>query len=136
MKKTIFMGLLFSILSIFISSMSLAFKQSFSKPHTSYSLPEINNEKFTNKFHVQNPTTGMMNDIQGGFYRDGKWHVYFLQNADGIFDSSGANHGKFGSVWYHVTTIDWINWNYEGPAVPKFTTKYGDQASGTFFWRC
>ncbi|QBQ07972.1 levanbiose-producing levanase [Spiroplasma gladiatoris] len=103
------------------------------KNNQGYKLPEIDNLKFTNRFHAQNPTTGMMNDIQGGFYREGKWHVYFLQNADGIFDQDGNNHGKFGSVWYHVTTVDWINWNYEGPAVPKYTTKYGDQASGTFY---
>ncbi|AOG60228.1 levanbiose-producing levanase [Spiroplasma helicoides] len=116
-----------SITAISVSSCTTPLKED------RYKLPEIDNIKYSNKFHAQNPTTGMMNDIQGGFYRDGKWHVYFLQNADGIFDKYGYNHGKFGSVWYHVTTTDWINWSYEGPAVPKYTTPYGDQASGTFY---
>ncbi|QGS52175.1 glycoside hydrolase family 32 protein [Spiroplasma tabanidicola] len=122
--KAIFVGFL---------GTSFSFGSVACKSYPNYKLPPIDDAKYTNRFHVQNPTTGMMNDIQGGFFRDNKWHIYFLQNADGIFDPSGYNHGKFGSVWYHVTTTDWINWKYEGPAVPKYTTKYGDQASGTFF---
>ncbi|ASP28550.1 levanase [Spiroplasma corruscae] len=129
MKKLMNLGLALFLSTSLTSSIVSCGNSQF----RNFELPGIDKQRFSNRFHVQNPTTGMMNDIQGGFYRNGKWHVYFLQNADGIFDASGENHGKFGSVWYHVTTVDWIHWNYEGPAVPKYTTKYGDQASGTFF---
>ncbi|QEH61925.1 levanase [Spiroplasma chinense] len=100
-----------------------------------YTVPEINNDLYTTVFHQQNPTQGMLNDIQGGFFDEEtqEWHVYFLQNSDGLFDKYGYNHGKGGSVWYHATTKDWINWENHGPGVPKTIKNYNDQASGTFF---
>ncbi|QEH61927.1 levanase [Spiroplasma chinense] len=104
------------------------------KKDKGYVLPELNEEKYTNMFHVQNPTQGMMNDIQGGFYdeKNDLWHIYFLQNAEGRFDKYGYNHGGFGSIWYHVTTRDFVNWEYHGPAVPNIE-HYSDSSSGSFY---
>ncbi|QEH62276.1 levanase [Spiroplasma chinense] len=94
---------------------------------------KLDEKTFTNMFHVQNPDFGMMNDIQGGFFLNGKYHVYFLQNPDGIFNSDGENSGKEGSIWYHVTTTDFINWNYEGMSVPKSIEHYRDSSSGSLY---
>ncbi|AKX34176.1 fructan hydrolase [Spiroplasma litorale] len=90
-------------------------------------------ERFSNKFHVQMQETGLMNDILGGFYRDGYWHVYYLYNNEAVFDDDGTNHGKWGSTMYHVTTKDWIHWNYIGIAADKDLTYYNDISSGTVF---
>ncbi|QEH61928.1 levanase [Spiroplasma chinense] len=100
-----------------------------------YIVPEINDELYTTVFHQQNPTQGMMNDIQGGYFDEVKqeWHVYFLQNEDGRFDKYGFNHGEKGSVWYHAITKDWINWENVGPGVPKTIENFTDQASGSLF---
>ncbi|QEH62268.1 levanase [Spiroplasma chinense] len=103
------------------------------KKDENYVVPKINHKLYSNLFHAQNPDQGMMNDIQGGFFRDGVWHIYFLQNADGDFDKYGFNHGVDDSVWYHITTKDWINWTYEGPGIPKNTPNFRDQATGTFY---
>ncbi|ASP28333.1 levanase [Spiroplasma corruscae] len=90
-------------------------------------------KRFDNKFHAQMQERGLMNDILGSFYRDGYWHVYYLYNNQAIFDDNGYNHGKWGSTIYHVTTKDWINWNYVGIAADKDLTYYNDISSGSIF---
>ncbi|KAA8348750.1 glycoside hydrolase family 32 protein [Leuconostoc mesenteroides] len=97
--------------------------------------PSINTlfDKYSNNFHFQMPDVGFMNDIQSAFYRNGLWHLYFLYNADSRLDSDGNQTGGNGTEWYHVTTADWVKWNYEGVAIHKYKTNWGDVATGTIF---
>ncbi|AKX34289.1 levanbiose-producing levanase [Spiroplasma litorale] len=94
---------------------------------------EVYVDKYKNKFHLQMPDFGMMNDIQGAFFREGKWHLYFLYNKDAKLMSNGINLGGNGTSWYHVTTIDFINWKYEGVAIEKYITEWGDVATGSIY---
>lgn len=93
----------------------------------SYS-PNINPrlDKYANNFHLNNPISTGMNDIQSGFYRDGVWHLYYLYNAD-------VSWGGNGTEWYHVTTNDWVKFENQGVAIHKYKTAYGDIATGTIW---
>lgn len=90
-------------------------------------------DKYSNKFHINMPDNGFLNDVQGAFYRNGIWHMYFLYNADAKYNSNGDQIGGNGTEWYHVTTKDWVKWNYEGVAIHKYKTAWGDVASGTIY---
>ena len=79
------------------------------------------------------PDEGFLNDVQGAFFRNGLWHLYFLYNSDARYDASGNQVGGNGSEWYHVTTADWVQWNYEGVAIHKYKTEWGDVASGSIY---
>lgn len=93
----------------------------------SYS-PNINPrlDRFANNFHLNNPISTSMNDIQTGFYDGEKWHLYYLYNADIAWGGNGTE-------WYHVTTTDWVKYKNEGVAVHKYQTGYGDIATGTMW---
>lgn len=114
---------------------TVAGDKTFTGQLTALTLNRINKyfDKYSNKYHVNMPDIGMMSDIQGGFYRDGLWHIYFLYNGDARFDSSGNNTGGNGTEWYHVTTADFVRWNYEGVAIHKYKTEWGDIATGTIY---
>lgn len=88
---------------------------------------------YSNKYHINMPTNGFLNDVQGAFYRDGLWHMYFLYNEDAKYDSAGNQKGGNGTEWYHVTTQDWIKYTYEGVAIHKYKTDWGDVASGSIY---
>lgn len=90
-------------------------------------------DKYSNKFHINMPDNGFLNDVQGAFYRNGIWHMYFLYNADAKYNSNGDQIGGNGTEWYHVTTKDWVKWNYEGVAIHKYKTAWGDVSSGTIY---
>lgn len=88
---------------------------------------------YSNKYHINMPINGFLNDVQGAFYRDGLWHMYFLYNEDAKYDSAGNQKGGNGTEWYHVTTQDWIKYTYEGVAIHKYKTDWGDVASGSIY---
>jgi len=90
-------------------------------------------DTYSNKYHFGMPDIGFMNDIQSGFYRKGIYHLYFLYNGDSRLDPEGNQKGGNGTEWYHVTTKDWVKWNYEGVAIHKYKTDWGDVATGTIF---
>ncbi|AOG60229.1 levanbiose-producing levanase [Spiroplasma helicoides] len=90
-------------------------------------------DRYTNSFHLQTPTKGLMNDIQGGFYRDGIWHLYILYNSKYSNNHFGMQFDKYGTVLYHITTQDWVNFNYIGVALNNNLTSYDDISSGTVY---
>lgn len=90
-------------------------------------------DKYANNYHLSMPDAGFMNDIQSAFFRNGIWHIYFLYNNDAKFDENGNQIGGNGSEWYHATTSDFVKWNYEGVAIHKYKTDWGDVATGTIF---
>ncbi len=67
-----------------------------------------NTEKFRPEFH-HTPEYGWMNDPNGMFYLDGKWHLYYQYNPYG---------SMWGNMnWAHSTSTDLINWKHEGIAI-------------------
>lgn len=58
------------------------------------------------------------NDPQKPIYFDGKYHYYYLYNAD-YPDGNGTE-------WRHATSTDLVSWTDEGVAIPKYTTPNGD----------
>ena len=90
-------------------------------------------DKYSNTYHINSPTEAFLNDVQGAFYRNGIWHLYFLFNSEARYNSNGDQVGKNGTEWYHVTTKDWVNWKYEGVAIHKYKTEWGDVASGSIY---
>ncbi|GAA4419394.1 2,6-beta-fructan 6-levanbiohydrolase [Actinokineospora soli] len=69
------------------------------------------------------PATRWMNDPQRPFYLDGRWHFYYLYNAD-------HPHGN-GTAWYHATSTDLVHWEDEGVAIDKYRNGLGDIWSGS-----
>ncbi|WP_312678388.1 glycoside hydrolase family 32 protein [Microbacterium sp.] len=69
------------------------------------------------------PKQHWMNDPQRPFWRDGRWHLYYLYNAD-------YPEGN-GTAWFHVTSEDLIHWRDEGVAIEKYTNGLGDIQSGS-----
>lgn len=63
------------------------------------------------------------NDPQKPIYFDGKYHYYYLYNAD-YPDGNGTE-------WRHATSTDLVSWTDEGVAIPKYTTPNGDPWSGS-----
>ena len=90
-------------------------------------------DKYSGSYHINMPEKGFLNDVQGAFYRKGIWHLYFLYNGDAKYDANGNQVGGNGTEWYHVTTTDFVKWNYEGVAIHKYKTDWGDVASGTIY---
>lgn len=67
-----------------------------------------NKEKFRPSFH-HTPEYAWMNDPNGMFYLDGKWHLYYQYNPYG---------SMWGNMnWEHSTSTDLINWKHEGIAL-------------------
>lgn len=79
-----------------------------------------NREKYRPLYH-HTPAYGWMNDPNGMFYKDGKWHLYFQHNP---FGSQWEN-----MTWGHSVSEDLVNWTFEGdPVVPD---AYGTVFSGS-----
>ncbi|MDE7159477.1 MAG: GH32 C-terminal domain-containing protein [Muribaculaceae bacterium] len=64
--------------------------------------------KYRPVFH-HTPLYGWMNDPNGMFYKDGKWHLYYQHNPYG---SKWQNMS-----WGHSTSEDLINWEHEPEAL-------------------
>jgi levanase len=69
------------------------------------------------------PEQRWMNDPQKPFFLDGRWHYYYLYNAD-------YPEGN-GTEWFHATSTDLVNWKNEGVAIEKFRNGLGDIETGT-----
>lgn len=57
-----------------------------------------------------------MNDPQRPFFLGGEWHLYYLWNSD--WDKLSPGSG--GTDWYHITSVDMVNWTRQGVAIKKF----------------
>lgn len=69
------------------------------------------------------PEKHWMNDPQRPFFAGGRWHAYYLYNAD-YPDGNGTE-------WYHVTSTDLVTWTDEGVAIEKYENGLGDIQSGS-----
>lgn len=69
------------------------------------------------------PAERWMNDPQRPFWLDGRWHYYYLYNAD-------YPEGN-GTEWYHVTSTDLVHWREEGVAIEKYENGLGDIETGS-----
>ena len=67
-----------------------------------------NREKYRPKFH-HTPEYGWMNDPNGMFYKDGKWHLYYQWNPYG---SKWQN-----MTWGHSSSEDLVNWEHHPTAI-------------------
>ena len=67
-----------------------------------------NREKFRPTYH-HTPLYGWMNDPNGMFYKDGKWHLYYQWNPYG---SKWQN-----MTWGHSSSEDLVNWTSEPVAI-------------------
>lgn len=69
------------------------------------------------------PAERWMNDPQRPFWLDGRWHYYYLYNAD-------YPEGN-GTEWYHATSTDLVHWRDEGVAIEKYEDGLGDIETGS-----
>lgn len=69
------------------------------------------------------PAERWMNDPQRPFWLDGRWHYYYLYNAD-YPDGNGTE-------WYHATSTDLVHWREEGVAIEKYANGLGDIETGS-----
>jgi levanbiose-producing levanase len=69
------------------------------------------------------PGKHWMNDPQRPFWLDGRWHYYYLYNAD-------YPEGN-GTEWYHATSTDLVHWREEGVAIEKYGNGLGDIETGS-----
>ncbi|MCD2440734.1 glycoside hydrolase family 32 protein [Agromyces sp. SYSU K20354] len=69
------------------------------------------------------PAERWMNDPQRPFWLDGRWHYYYLYNAD-------YPEGN-GTEWYHATSTDLVHWRDEGVAIEKYENGLGDIETGS-----
>jgi len=67
-----------------------------------------NNEKYRPAFH-HTPLYGWMNDPNGMFYKDGKWHLYYQWNPYG---SKWQN-----MTWGHSVSSDLVHWEHLSAAI-------------------
>ncbi len=67
-----------------------------------------NKEKYRPLFH-HTPIYGWMNDPNGMFYKDGKWHMYYQWNPYG---SKWQN-----MTWGHSSSSDLVNWEHHPAAI-------------------
>ncbi len=67
-----------------------------------------NTEKYRPAFH-HTPLYGWMNDPNGMFYKDGRWHLYYQRNPYG---SKWQN-----MTWGHSSTADLVNWEHHDDAL-------------------
>lgn len=67
-----------------------------------------NREKYRPLYH-HSPLYGWMNDPNGMFYKDGKWHLYYQWNPYG---SKWQN-----MTWGHSVSTDLVNWEHKEPAI-------------------
>src|SRR5687768_9985160 len=69
------------------------------------------------------PAERWMNDPQRPFWNDGRWHYYYLYNAD-------YPEGN-GTEWYHATSTDLVHWRDDGVAIEKYANGLGDIETGS-----
>lgn len=69
------------------------------------------------------PAERWMNDPQRPIWLDGRWHYYYLYNAD-------YPEGN-GTEWYHATSTDLVHWRDEGVAIDKYENGLGDIETGS-----
>ncbi|WP_156760459.1 glycoside hydrolase family 32 protein [Microbacterium karelineae] len=69
------------------------------------------------------PAAHWMNDPQRPVFAGGRWHLYYLFNAD--------HPDGNGTAWYHVSSTDLVTWRDEGVAIEKYTDDLGDIWSGS-----
>lgn len=67
-----------------------------------------NREKYRPAFH-HTPLYGWMNDPNGMFYKDGRWHLYYQYNPYG---SKWQN-----MTWGHSVSSDLVNWEHLPEAI-------------------
>jgi len=67
-----------------------------------------NHEKYRPAFH-HTPVYGWMNDPNGMFYKDGRWHLYYQWNPYG---SKWQN-----MTWGHSSSADLVNWEHHPAAI-------------------
>ncbi len=67
-----------------------------------------NREKYRPAFH-HTPLYGWMNDPNGMFYKDGRWHLYYQMNPYG---SKWQN-----MTWGHSSSTDLVNWEHHPAAI-------------------
>ncbi len=67
-----------------------------------------NTEKYRPAFH-HTPQYGWMNDPNGMFYKDGRWHLYYQWNPYG---SKWQN-----MTWGHSSSTDLVNWEHHPAAI-------------------
>jgi len=80
-------------------------------------------EVYRNQFHYS-PVRGWNNDINGLYYRDGVWHMFYQYNPLGIYWQN--------MHWEHATSKDLVHWTPQG--IKVFQNGIGDMAySGTAF---
>ncbi len=72
------------------------------------SIDVTNQEKYRPAFH-HTPVYGWMNDPNGMFYKDGKWHLYYQWNPYG---SKWQN-----MTWGHSSSSDLVNWEHHPAAI-------------------
>ena len=72
------------------------------------SIDVTNKEKYRPVFH-HTPIYGWMNDPNGMFYKDGRWHLYYQWNPYG---SKWQN-----MTWGHSSSSDLINWEHHPAAI-------------------
>lgn len=72
------------------------------------SIDVTNREKYRPAFH-HTPLYGWMNDPNGMFYKDGKWHLYYQWNPYG---SKWQN-----MTWGHSSSSDLVNWEHHPAAI-------------------
>lgn len=77
---------------------------------------------FRPSYHLT-PARHWMNDPQRPFFLDGRWHLYYLYNAD-------HPHGN-GTAWFHATSSDLVHWRDEGVAIDKYRNGLGDIQTGS-----
>ncbi len=72
------------------------------------SLDVTNYEKYRPAYH-HTPLYGWMNDPNGMFYKDGRWHLYYQWNPYG---SKWQN-----MTWGHSSSSDLVNWQHHPAAI-------------------
>ncbi len=72
------------------------------------SIDVTNQEKYRPAYH-HTPLYGWMNDPNGMFYKDGKWHLYYQWNPYG---SKWQN-----MTWGHSSSSDLVNWEHHPAAI-------------------
>ncbi len=72
------------------------------------SIDVANTEKYRPAFH-HTPLYGWMNDPNGMFYKDGRWHLYYQWNPYG---SKWQN-----MTWGHSSSANLVDWEHHQPAI-------------------
>ena len=97
----------------------------FNKEFDRNKIEEKNNDPFNLSYHIS-PITGWLNDPNGLCQVDGTFHIYY--QADPL------NAIRKNIIWGHVTTKDFINYNYHEPFIFADTNLDKDGAySGSAF---